>query len=358
MRKTLTAAFLLCLLMQSASIFAQKALVFKTPKAYLGKTDLTNEPIIYDFLFDVTSYAPVTLKEVETDCSCTIAEFPDDKLKKGDTGAIRIEFHPYKAGPFNKTFKVKLDGSKEIYELEISGTIEPSGIPAETRYPFMIGPLRFEHKVVNLGTVKSNGTVRKTVTFFNDNDYAVELEKAPLTPKHIAINFEGKPVVPAHSAAAFDIFYNPADMQKVGYAVDNIRFFTNDSLNQYVDLPVIASVVYTPTDKEENNPDKPSISILNRQVELGKIKLSEYRLVSIKVMNNGKSDLEIQKVETDEGCELMGIDSKNIKPYQTVNINVKFLDTGEKGKQVRTLTIFSNDPLTPIQKVVIQAEVQ
>lgn len=358
----LSLAFMSCFIFNilactTISYAQTKAFTFEVDSVYMGRMSSDNNSITYSFDFQTNTYAPVTIKTVDTDCSCTVASYPKQPLKKGDNGTVKVVFTPYKAGAFKKVFTVKINELKEEYRLVIEGFLSPEHVTPETKFPYRVGNLNFRHKVINFGTVNDKGTLIKTIYFYNNNDYPISFDKAPVTPKHIAVSFEKVTEIPPRSEGSFLLYYKPEERGTKGYVVDNIRLFTNDSTMTYFDIPVSVSIIHSATNDEINNPDRPKISIFNKTVDLGKIRLAGYRIVSIQLVNNGKTDLQIHKVETELGCELMSIESETVKPYQTANINIKFKDTGKKGRQERKITILSNDPAKPTQKVTIKANV-
>ncbi|GAA4827182.1 DUF1573 domain-containing protein [Algivirga pacifica] len=331
------------------------AISFEQDSVYLGDIPLSDSSITHTFRFTSMTYAPVSIRSVSTDCACTVASFNKEKLKKGESGEITVEFSPYKAGAFNKKFKVRIEELNQTKELTIAGYITPQHISIETKYPYKKGPLRLQNKIVSLGTIYSQGIIKKQLYLYNDSDKDILFNKAPLSPNHIGVTFEGKPMIKAKSEGSVQLFYDPAARNHMGFTQDTVVFYTNDSTLKKLSLPITASIVYAPSPDELLKPHKPQVRIVDEYIKLGKINLDSYRIVNVRVLNQGAAPLTIQNVETSPGAEVMTIEETTVRPMQTVNINIKLLPTTYRGEVRTTITIFTNDPEKPISQAVIVA---
>ena len=83
---------------------------------YLGRLPFNNS-IKHSFDFLVKSGKQAQVKEVKSDCACSVLSYPEYVLRSGQKGSISIEFDPYKPGPFEKKFHISWEGSDEVNEL-------------------------------------------------------------------------------------------------------------------------------------------------------------------------------------------------------------------------------------------------
>lgn len=79
-----------------------------------------------EFKFTNTGNAMLVITKVYSTCGCTIPKKPEDPIKPGDTGVIKVKYNTQLApGPIRKTITVYTNASKEPYTLKIKGTLLP-----------------------------------------------------------------------------------------------------------------------------------------------------------------------------------------------------------------------------------------
>lgn len=77
-----------------------------------------------------------------------------------------------------------------------------------------------------------------------------------------------------------------------------------------------------------------------------------------KVRNKGNAPLEIKHVSASCGCTAAVTKDKVIKPGGSGEIEVSFNTAGRPGKNVKTVTVSSNDPKTPSATLTINVDVE
>lgn len=92
---------------------------------------------------------------------------------------------------------------------------------------------------------------------------------------------------------------------------------------------------------------EPIIVFDKTQSDHGTLSEGEKAKFSFHFTNAGKSDLEIQEVQKSCGCTKAEATNKNIKPGEGAEIEGEIDTTGRSGKQMKTVTVKSNDPKTP-----------
>ena len=58
------------------------------------------------FTFKNTGDQPLVLKNVETTCGCTIADYPKSPIAPGQTGTVKVNYDTERVGAFSKTITV------------------------------------------------------------------------------------------------------------------------------------------------------------------------------------------------------------------------------------------------------------
>ena len=88
----------------------------------------------------------------------------------------------------------------------------------------------------------------------------------------------------------------------------------------------------------------------------GSLKAGELVAFTFVFKNEGTKTLEITGIDSGCGCTEVNIPSKTIQPGQEGSIEVIFNSAGEVGRQLKTITIFSNAE-TPQKQLFIKANV-
>jgi len=86
-----------------------------------GKVTL-NKPVVYTFNFTNIGDAPLIITKVETTCGCTVGEYTQTPVKKGEKGFVKVTLTP--AGsplPFNKAITLTSNARTTTKVLYIKG---------------------------------------------------------------------------------------------------------------------------------------------------------------------------------------------------------------------------------------------
>jgi hypothetical protein len=94
---------------------------FETETHDFGKVAL-NKPVIYTFNFTNVGDAPLIITKVETTCGCTVGEYTQTPVKKGEKGFVKVTLTP--AGsplPFNKAITLTSNARTTTKVLYVKG---------------------------------------------------------------------------------------------------------------------------------------------------------------------------------------------------------------------------------------------
>lgn len=82
--------------------------------------------VSHDFVFTNEGDAALVILEVNTNCGCTVANFPEAPIAPGKQGVISIVFDPKgNPGEFAKEIVVKTNAKKKKSRLRIKGVVIP-----------------------------------------------------------------------------------------------------------------------------------------------------------------------------------------------------------------------------------------
>jgi hypothetical protein len=178
-------------------------------------------------------------------------------------------------------------------------------------------------------------------------------------PRYIKISFLPEILAPKEKGKII-LSYDGKMKSDLGFMSDNIVFITNEegdsarkSLSVYADI----QEYFAPMTEEEKL-KAPKLWIKNTVYDFGKISSGDVVSTSFFLTNIGKTNLNIRKTKTSCGCTIPKLVTKDdLKPQESVELKVTFNSLGRRGNQIKSVIIYSNDPIKPIQKVTIKAKI-
>lgn len=94
---------------------------FDTETFDFGKVTL-NKPVVHVFNFTNTGDMPLIISKVETTCGCTVSEYTETPVKKGEKGFVKVILTPVGAAlPFSKAITLTSNARQTTKVLYIKG---------------------------------------------------------------------------------------------------------------------------------------------------------------------------------------------------------------------------------------------
>lgn len=346
------------LLMLTFSGRGQGVLTFKTSIVNLGRIEEEAGEQSAIFHYQNTGNKSLRIFNVRSSCGCTVSDWSGQSLAPGDSGKVVVTYNPAnRPGRFKKSVIVVSDASNTQVTLTVEGYVVPKVKSSEDQFSLAQGSLRTPNKSLNMGKLTDEKPVSKSFEVFNAGEkplifYPENFE----LPAHISVRLEADTVA-AGALGKLLISYDPQVKKKLGFSSDNIKLTTND-----VELPVKEFFVisttesYFPpmTDQELNM--APRLLFDKTVHDFGVISKQEVVRIPFIMQNVGRSKLVIKEIQTNCGCTVAQLDQVEIAPGGQQELIVIFDPSGKRGRQYKTVTVFSNDPTAPTQMLTIKAE--
>jgi hypothetical protein len=81
-----------------------------------------NKPATIEFKFTNVGDQPLIITKVETTCGCTVPEYTQTPVKKGESGTIKVTYNPTGAAlPFSKSITITSNAKTTTKVLYIKG---------------------------------------------------------------------------------------------------------------------------------------------------------------------------------------------------------------------------------------------
>lgn len=313
-----------------------------------------------EFEFTNTQDSILFIQDVWLECGCTSVEFSEDSLGNGESGKLKISFDPTSAaGFFSKLIVVKgnLSGVQDSLFLEGISIPYPSNI--RQAYPVTKGLLGFRLKTVNMGDVFDNEPKIKFVEFFNKGESL--LDKGAFrskTPTYLQISQMQQFVRPQERGLLM-IRYDGKIRGDLGYFEDKIPVSWENVPDSEVNLELIADLFeyFAPISRTDLN-EVPQLFIEEKEIDLREISARSVVRKSVTLTNKGRQTLEIRKVQGNCECLEIEVPKESLAPGESMQLALILDPIGRKGIDQRNIYLFSNDPVNPVQLIVMKSRIE
>jgi uncharacterized cupredoxin-like copper-binding protein len=102
---------------------------------------------------------------------------------------------------------------------------------------------------------------------------------------------------------------------------------------------------------------QPKLVLQQKNYDFGDIKQGETVSHAFVLSNSGGDLLKITNIQASCGCTAATPDKSELAPGESTNLVVKFNSTGRRGKQTKTVRIYSNDPQNPEMVLTISCNI-
>ncbi len=333
---------------------------FQSQDHDFGKIYESDGPVNHEFRFVNISEDSLKITGVQASCGCTTPSWSSDVLAPGDSGYVQAQYNPLnRPGRFNKNLKVQFDGIEQPVTLLIRGSVIPRAGSVEEEFRNEIGGIRLRYSTFNMGKVfTTDESTEKRFEVYNGSDTVITFQENIEHPPHVSVSFDPPSVEPG-KIAEMVVLYDAKNKGDLGFSSDNITFYTDEpegAQRKSVNLYATIEEYFPPMTAEEMKV-APHLKIDEPLHDFDKISQGERVTTEFRIVNSGQSQLEIRQLKGNCACITASIDKMKLQPGESAEIKVTFDSTQRKGNQQKSITVYSNDPTAPAQRMTIRARV-
>lgn len=313
---------------------------------------------VYEFNFTNNGVRPVKILTVQASCGCTTPGWSKEPVAIGKNGFIKASFDPKgRPGYFNKTLTVTTDLDRNPIVLQIKGMVVDKRSNKVTSLTAANGGLRLKSSSFNLGKLYLNKPAEtQDFEVFNSSESAI---KFTAVDAPIYIKVATPDSLKAGSTGAIKITYDASKRNEYGFLSDKINIHTTDSQNPIKSFSIYTTVEeYFPTASLEALAKAPALLISNYAIDFARVRKGATVENSILFQNKGKTNLEIRSIQSNCTCVIATVDKKTLKPGETAQFQINLLTEGRMGTQNKAVTIYSNDPRNPVQRITLSGYIE
>lgn len=337
----------------------EKELKFVEENHDFGEIKEADGPAEFKFEFTNTTDVPITIKGVRASCGCTTPDWTKEAVNPGEKGFIKAVYNPRnRPGQFHKTLTVTTSGKQNTIILSIHGKVEPKPRTIEDDFPTEVGALRSKYRAFNMGKVYDNQPVTKDFYVYNQSDNPITFQDKIEAPSYVQVRFDPQVIQPKQKGKVI-ITYDGHARNDLGFMSDRLTFYTDEAEgSNKKDFTVYADVneYFAPLTPEEAAV-APKLSINERMHDFGKVEQGNRVSTTFTFTNAGRQPLNIRKIYANCSCTVTSLTTETIDPGEAAQMTVQFNTAGRRGTQNKSVTIYTNDPAAPVQRVMIKASI-
>lgn len=352
--------FFFLILFVASYAHAQQAeqLIFNETIHDFGTIDENAGNADFEFTFTNNSGRPINIVSVAASCGCTTPGWTKETIEQGKKGFVKASFNPKgRPGYFNKTLTVNTNLNGPSIVLQIKGTVTNTEMENDvSRLTISNGSLRMRTREINFGKVYINRpAANQEMPLYNAGEKSIRIDSI-LAPAYLKVTVPDSIAVKAR--VPMRVSYNAMLRNQYGFTADKIVLVTNDTDTPRKTFPVFATVeeFFLPVAAEDA--DKvPVLSVETGSIDFGNFKMGSTVQKSIKLRNTGKKELLIRYVQPNCPCVTVATDKQKAKPGEEIKVTISWKSEGKHGSQNKAITIYSTDPMNPVQRVALTASI-
>ena len=316
-------------------------------------------PVMHEFSFTNNSSRPITILKVQASCGCTTPDWSKSPVAPGKSGFIQASFNPAgRPGYFNKSLTVTTDFDSNPVILQIKGQVAVEGETEVIQFQAANGSWKLKSGSFNLGKVFTNDeyTVRD-FQVLNSGTKPVTFSGKYVGPAYVKIDVQPKTLAPGEKGN-IKVSYNGKMKGKYGFQSDHVEILTDDE-----SIPAKSFSVYATLEDEfpkltaEELAKAPQLRVQYSTLDFGRLRPNTASVREIQFYNTGKKELDIKSLQGNCTCVTASAEKTSIKPGESSLIKISLNPQDRKGSLQKSVTIYSNDPQNPVQRITFSGYV-
>lgn len=334
-----------------------QSIIFEETSFDFGIIPEEHGVVRHTYSFSNSSDEKLSITGVYPSCGCTVSDWNKEEIAPSGNGEITAIFDPLnRPGLFTKTLQVVFSNDTKIV-LELRGEVKPKPRTILDDFPVAFGDINLQYRYLNMGRITTEQKITKTFKAYNSGDSSILFEPTPIfSEKHIVFSMDSL-VLPSKMVGEFKITYDPSLNSELGYNAAQLIILTSDSKMERKNFSVISTVEeYFPPMSDDELAQAPKLVFEKNTVDFGR-RVGVQDSLILTVSNPGNEPLNIREVKSNCDCVKYSLTTKDIDPNSTGQLILKFEPKGRRGRQYKTVTVFSNDPSAPTQVLSVKANV-
>lgn len=313
----------------------------------------------FEFTFVNKSGRAIKIMSVQASCGCTTPGWTQQPVAAGKSGFVKVSFDPRgRPGYFSKSLTATTDFDAIPIILQIKGQVKSGTIEASLKdFPATNGNLRLKFNSFNLGRIYLNKEAQaKEFSIYNGGDKAIHFDKS-ITPAQVKVQLPE--TINPKEEKKIKISFDAKSRGEYGFITNTIEILTDDAEQPRKSFPVYATVEeYFPPLTTEESRIAPLLLLDANAVDMGRARQGISLEKEVVIKNKGKKELNIRAVQPNCKCISIVLSQNKIPVGGEARLKIQLKSEGRTGTQQKAITIYSNDPRNPVQRITLTAYIE
>lgn len=287
---------------------------------------------------------------VRPSCGCTGATYTSGSIEPGDTATITFTYNPLgRPGKFDKTIKVFTGKDNDLTVIRITGTVVGSEATLASAYPVECGSLRLESKIVAGGEIKRGSSRHLFLNAYNQGADSIRPTWVCKSP-HLSVDVAPR-TIPPGDIATFGFYLRTDGVETSGPIEIPVRINAGENSKDYITLTVNAVIVPDTRNMSVEELEKGGRAYLVPEfVDFGEVAGKGGKDFVFEILNEGESDLKVDRVFSRSGKVTLTSVPKKVKPGKKGKVKGR-LDIGAlpEGAFRVNVEVVTNDVIHPVR---------
>jgi Protein of unknown function (DUF1573) len=310
------------------------------------------------FVFTNNSGRPIRIISVQASCGCTTPDWTKETIAHGKTGFVAASFDPKgRPGYFNKSLTIATNLPNVPIILQVKGTVVSALSMKVESLTASNGSLKFRNNSFNVGKIFINKeSAPSEYAIVNEGKKTIHFDTV-VSPKYIQVTVPDS--LGPGARGVVKISYNAKIKNQFGFQSDNIEIITDDAISPIKSFSVYATIEeFFAVLGADELAKAPVLAFENYELDFLRIRQGPAIENSISFKNTGKKNLELRYIQGNCSCVVASTDKQTLKPGESATLVIKFITEGRAGTQNKAVTVYSNDPRNPVQRITITGYVE
>lgn len=205
----------------------------------------------------------------------------------------------------------------------------------------------------DFGDVNEGEKVAHNFTLLNNGDDILVIERVSASCGCTAAQPAQDTLKPGESTN-LEVVFNTS--RRRGLQKKYVYIVSNSADEKNYRIQFTANVLQREADKDVVKP-APKLRLTTNQYNFGQVPEGDKVTANIEFTNIGTAILDIREVKSSCGCTAALLDKKQLNPGEKGTLHIEFDSANRSGKLTRTVTLYSNDPVQPVQPITLYVNV-
>jgi hypothetical protein len=329
-------------------LYSQAQITVNNPRHQFGDVPEANGTVAHTFSYTNTGNDTLKILKMKVSHPDMTAVAVPEVLLPGKSGEMKIEIKLANlSGRIERHISIRTnDPAFPVRQMSLGANVIPSVKTTEELYLHKSGNLKFKSKHIAFDQFLNNQVRTDTFRIYNAWHKPMQIKIAD--PPAYTIWSVIPEVLEPGKEGIIVLTYNAEKSDNWGLSMNTFVLKTNDSIEAMkmitVGVNILEDFSYYKTTKDI---EVPAIGFSETHFHFGNASPGLIVKHTYTVTNKGKGILKIRKIKASCGCTIPQLDKDELKPGETAKLLVEFNTFGYTGKQIKTITVISNDPESP-----------